>query len=203
MTAPLTDAEPLDLDAIEARFHDPRTDVADSANDVPALAREVRRLREREAQLVVDKRRCHGLLQGCEALIDPVFQPTLLAEVTRELAGGCEPGSCTDACDAEAARLREENAGLLRRTEAAEASERKTLADTQAVIDRAYRQRDEALQQEERLRGVLRDAEKTLTDFRAYYVADNRLGGKEDLNHEVRRADATLAQARAALGDQR
>jgi hypothetical protein len=49
------------------------------------------------------------------------------------------------------------------------------------------------------LREALAGAVEALKDFRAYYISDHRLGGTEQASPEIRRADAALAKAHAAL----
>lgn len=98
-----------EVDAVEAEAEKRYPDTGWPLNPERVRAAEYgqRKADAEVSRLTADKRRCHALLQGAFATISPEDDAELSAEIGRELDGDrCEPGKCTDACDAEQARLR-------------------------------------------------------------------------------------------------
>jgi hypothetical protein len=103
-------------DEWESRHKEQRYEIVRMRDATEAATRErdEARLAEEHAgeeceRLKADKRRCHALLQSLRAQYDDANgtdeEIDLWDDVARELADGCEPGSCTSVCDAEHERL--------------------------------------------------------------------------------------------------
>jgi hypothetical protein len=102
---------------------------------ISRLTRERDEARAEVERLTGDKRRCHALLQGAFALIDPEADGDISDEIADEIEGrNCEPGRCVDLCEAERSHLQAENATLRAALEEA----RSLIGECVELINSAY-----------------------------------------------------------------